>query len=48
MKLIVQIPCYNEVDTFAELLLAIDDVGCIETMIVDDTIAATCVLGGAA
>ena len=40
MKLIIQIPCYNEAETlpetFAELPLAIDGVDCIETLIVDD------------
>ncbi len=40
MKLIIQIPCYNEAETlpetFAELPQAIDGVDCIETLIVDD------------
>ncbi|MEZ4644723.1 MAG: glycosyltransferase [Chloroflexota bacterium] len=39
MKLIIQIPCYNEADTLPETmadLQAIPGIDCIETLIVDD------------
>ncbi len=40
MKLIIQIPCYNEAETLpetvAELPRAIDGIECLETLIVDD------------
>ena len=40
MKLIIQIPCYNEAEilpeTLAELPTKIDGIDCIETLIIDD------------
>jgi glycosyltransferase involved in cell wall biosynthesis len=40
MKLIIQIPCYNEAETLplalAELPRAIPGIGCIETLVIDD------------
>src|SRR6185369_11396170 len=40
MKLIIQIPCYNEADslerTIRDLPLSIDGVGCVEYLVIDD------------
>ena len=57
MKLIIQIPCYNEAETLpaalAELPAAIPGIDCIETLIIDDgsddgTAAVAEALGGSA
>lgn len=40
MKLIIQVPCYNEAETLpqtlAELPLSLPGIGCIETLVIDD------------
>ena len=40
MKLIIQIPCFNEADTLpqtlADLPTRIDGIDCIETLVIDD------------